>query len=251
MEMQRQLAEMNIQGRQETARLVASMRQPSPLESIVGPDGKPVLVSRENAVGKTPFLKTGRGSAPNGGLPTQALKLQQEELDAIGTASSINADLSALSKQIDEGKLAPSLINNAVAAVRNYTNNSTDETRNLASYQATLEKLRNDSLRLNKGVQTEGDSERAWNEIIKNSNDTEFVKKRLKEVFSINERAANLRKMNVDVIRSNYGIDPMDVSGYQNQPSAVGNTGAAPAATGGLTPAEQAELAALKAKHGR
>jgi hypothetical protein len=54
----RRLAEQDRQAaRVEMARLVASLRpqqQTSPLVSVQGPDGRPVLVTRDEAVGKTP-----------------------------------------------------------------------------------------------------------------------------------------------------------------------------------------------------
>lgn len=158
-------------------------------------------------------------------LPTSALKMQQEELDAIGTSGSINADLGSLEKQIDAGKLQLGPVNNLLAKGKNLIGASDEASRNLASFQSTLEKLRNDSLRLNKGVQTEGDAQRAWNELVSNINDPKVVKQRLGEIQKINERAANLRRMNVDNIRANFGVDPMDVSAYKNQPAAVGGGG--------------------------
>lgn len=158
-------------------------------------------------------------------LPTSALKMQQEELDAIGTSSTINADLASFEKQIDSGQLKLGPMNNLTAKAKNLAGVSDEQSRNFASFQSTLEKLRNDSLRLNKGVQTEGDAQRAWNELVANINDPKVVKQRLGEIKRINERAANLRRMNVDAIRSNFGVDPMDTSGYQNQPAAVGNPG--------------------------
>lgn len=158
-------------------------------------------------------------------LPTSALKMQQEELDAIGTSSTINADLSAISKQLESGKLKLGLVDNLMGKAKNIVGASDEQSRNLASFQATLEKLRNDSLRLNKGVQTEGDAQRAWNELVANINDPGVVKQRLGEIQKINERAANLRRMNVDNIRANFGVDPMDTTGYSNQPAAVGGGG--------------------------
>lgn len=155
-------------------------------------------------------------------LPTPALKLQQEELDAIGTSSSINADLGGIAKQIDDGKLDLSLYSNVTGAARNIIGISDENSRNLASFKSTLEKLRNDSLRLNKGVQTEGDSQRAWNELVANINDKGVVKQRIAEIRKINERAVNLRKMNVDSIRGNFGLEPLDTGGYEKQPAAVG-----------------------------
>lgn len=167
-------------------------------------------------------------------LPTQALKLQKEELDAIGTAASINSDLTGVLSQLNDGKLKLGPIRNAAGEVRNFVGASDENSRNLASFKATLEKLRNDSLRLNKGVQTEGDAVRAWNELVKGIKDPAVVKQRLEEVQKINERAVNLRKMNVDAIRSNYGLSAMDTSGYETQPAAIGAGSAGRPAVGAV-----------------
>lgn len=158
-------------------------------------------------------------------LPAAALKMQNEELDAIGTSGAINADLGALITQIDEKKLDLSLVGNVASKAKNFLGMSDEQSRNFQSFLSTLEKLRNDSLRLNKGVQTEGDAQRAWNELVANINDPKAVKQRLQEIQKINARAANLRRMNLDVIRSNYGLEPLDTSGYQSQPAAVGGSG--------------------------
>ena len=155
-------------------------------------------------------------------LPTSALKMQQEELDAIGTSSSINADLGAMAQQIESGKLKLGMVDNLAAKAKNFVGASDESSRNLATFQATLEKLRNDSLRLNKGVQTEGDAQRAWNEMLTNINDPKLVKQRLSEIQKINERAANLRGMNVETIRSNFGVEPIDTTPRKNLPAAVG-----------------------------
>jgi hypothetical protein len=155
-------------------------------------------------------------------LPSAALKLQQAELDAIGTAAGITADLGGVIKQIDDGKLKLGFFRNLQSEGRQLVGANDEVSKAYGSFKATLEKLRNDSLRLNKGVQTEGDAQRAWNEVLTRINDPEFVKQRLGEIQTINERAVNLRKMNVDAIRGNYGASPMDTSGYQNVPAAVG-----------------------------
>lgn len=157
-------------------------------------------------------------------LPPGALKMQQESLDAIGTASSINADLDGLARQINDGKLSFGPVSNAFNAARNATGLSSEESRNFASFKSTLEKLRNDSLRLNKGVQTEGDAQRAWNELFQNINDTKLVQQRLQEVRALNDRAVQLRKLDIDTIRSNFNQDPMDYSNFTNQKAAVGQT---------------------------
>jgi hypothetical protein len=148
--------------------------------------------------------------------------MQQEGLDAIGLASSLNADLKALDEQVSSGKLKLGMVDNLLGTAKNYVGMSDEQSRNLVTFKATLEKQRNDSLRLNKGVQTEGDAQRAWNELIANINDPKLVSQRLKEISAINERASNLRKLEVDTVRRNYGLDPMEMSGFTDQPAAVG-----------------------------
>jgi hypothetical protein len=163
-------------------------------------------------------------------LPAAALKMQQEGLDAIGTASSINSDLDAVNQQITEGKLKFGPVGNLANKALNAAGMSTDESRNFASFQANMEKLRNDSLRLNKGVQTDGDAQRAWNELFSNINDTKVVQQRLGEIKRLNERAVELRKLDIDNVRSNYGQDPLDTEKYSKVPTALngGNKGGAP-----------------------
>lgn len=161
-------------------------------------------------------------------LPAAALKMQQEGLDAIGTASSINADLDAINKQIGDGKLKFGPMSNLANSALNVSGMSTEESRNFASFKTNMEKLRNDSLRLNKGVQTDGDAQRAWNELFANINDTKVVQQRLAEIQRLNDRAVQLRKLDIDNIRQNYGHEPMDTEGYSKVPAAL--NGGAPAA---------------------
>ena len=159
----------------------------------------------------------------NKGLPQSALKMQQGELDAIATASSIQSDLGEIEKQINDNKLDFGMVSNATNSARNAIGMSNESSRNFASFKSTLEKLRNDSLRLNAGVQTDGDAQRAWNELFNNINDKGVVKQRLAEIKNINARAVNLRKLNVDQIRTNFNQDPLDTSRYESQPAALGS----------------------------
>lgn len=155
-------------------------------------------------------------------MPTAALKMQQADLDAIGIASATQADLSAIEQQVKDGKLDFGPISNLADKGLNMAGYSTEASRNKASFKSSLEKMRNDSLRLNTGVQTDGDAQRAWNELFENINDEGVVLQRLGEIKRINARAVQLRKMNVDGIRANYGRDPVDTSKYEGVGSALG-----------------------------
>lgn len=172
-------------------------------------------------------------------LPAPALKMQQSDLEAIGIASGTQADLGAIEKQIADGKLNFGGLSNLINKGRNAVGMSTEESRNLSSFKSTLEKLRNDSLRLNAGVQTDGDAQRAWNELFENINDGGVVKQRLAEIKRLNARAVSLRKLNIDNVRANYGMDPLDTSKYENQGAVIGTPDNTPP-----------EIAAIIAKHG-
>lgn len=155
-------------------------------------------------------------------MPATALKMQQQELEAIGIAGGIQADLGAVEDQIKTGKLEFGPVSNLMNKARNMAGRSTEESRNMASFKSSLEKLRNDSLRLNTGVQTDGDAQRAWNELFENINDKGVVTQRLDEIKRLNARAVKLRQLNVDNIRANYGKDAMDTEKYATQEAAVG-----------------------------
>jgi hypothetical protein len=148
--------------------------------------------------------------------------MQNETLEALGLIGSINADLGAMQKQIDDGVLDLGPVANRWNEARNAVGLSDESSRAYASFQATLEKMRNDSLRLNKGVQTEGDAQRAWNELFANMNDPNVVSQRLGEIIRINQRAAQLKGMANDQMLANFGHDPMDYSPYLNVGPAVG-----------------------------
>lgn len=163
-----------------------------------------------------------KANAPAKPLPASALKMQQESLDAIGISSSINADLGAVESQIADGKLSFGPVSNLKNAGLNMAGLSTEQSRNFASFKSTLERLRNESLRLNTGVQTDGDAQRAWNELFQNINDTGLVQQRLAEIRAINARGAELHRLRVDSVRANYGAEPLDPSAYARQPAAVG-----------------------------
>jgi hypothetical protein len=161
-------------------------------------------------------------------MPAAALKMRQEAFDAIGTAGTISSDLGAINGLIQGGKLDLGPVSNVVSEARNYAGLSNEGSKNYQTFKATLEKLRNDSLRLNKGVQTDGDAQRAWNELLTNINDPGVVQQRLQEIDAINRRAMELHQFNLDQIDANYGRPATDTSTLRNQPTALGGASPAP-----------------------
>jgi hypothetical protein len=167
----------------------------------------------------------GDGGYSSKPLPAAALKMQGEAIDALGASASINKTLNQKLQQIEKGELKFGLTGNLINKGMNVAGMSTQESRNFASFMSDLERMRNESLRLNSGVQTEGDAQRAWNELFQNVSDTDLVKQRISEIQALNNRAAQLQKLKVDSVRSNYNARPFDFSqieGGENKSTAGG-----------------------------
>ena len=165
--------------------------------------------------------RLGIEQSQNKPLPSPIVKEQQKIRDQIASAVQMNNMLSGFEKQLDEGKLNLSLTGNAANQALNYAGMATDESTNFSNFQAGMEKMRNDSLRLNSGVQTEGDAQRAWNELFKNINDEKVVKARLAEIRKYNDSAINFKKGDINAMRAEYGKGEFDdsVYGQQSQPA--------------------------------
>jgi hypothetical protein len=163
-------------------------------------------------------------------LPASVVKQQDEIIDRLTTARSIQSDMAAFARQIDEGKLDFGPVRNLVNQGRNLAGASTEESRNFASFKSGLEKLRNDSLRLNTGVQTDGDAQRAWSELFQNINDRELVRQRLREIEAINARGAQLQEYRLQVLRGNFGAGALPPPPQMQSPSAAPAAASAPGA---------------------
>lgn len=193
---------------------------------------------RNTATGETknvPNPKPGRLSAT-------AMNLQNDHLDALRTSSGVNANLTKFATQLEKGELNLGPVTNILAGGRNLIGWSDANSRNFASFRANLEKLRNDSLRLNKGVQTEGDAQRAWKELLDNINDEGVVRQRLKEIMVLNDRAVAFHRDSVAQIREDAGMTPIDTNKYE-----VPREGARPPPkpnAGALPPQARAQLKA-------
>lgn len=150
-------------------------------------------------------------------LNATTAKIQNDSLSAINTAAGIDKNLSAFEKQIDEGRLNFGFFSNLINKARNGIGLSNEESNNYNSFATALEKLRNDSLRLNNGVQTEGDATRAWDELINNLNDENIVKQRLAEIRSYNQQAVEFHKAKINQAREDAGASPIEYDQFMQQ----------------------------------
>jgi hypothetical protein len=150
-------------------------------------------------------------------MPAAALKMQDESVEALSAAQRIqNLSSSLLEKVTPDNtgkrKLDLGPVNNAAYAARNYAGASTPESVEFGVMKTDLEKLRNDTLRLNKGVQTEGDAQRAMNEVIQSINDPSLFAAAMTRLNEVNAQAEELQKLQIDDIRSNFRQSPYDYS---------------------------------------
>lgn len=165
-------------------------------EFIPGGPADPSVIAASN---------TAKADASNKPLPAKALQLQLEATDALNTAETVDQTLGKIIQQIDEGTLDLSLAGNVTGGMRNYFGYSNDNSVNLAGFKAGLEKMRNDILILNKGVQTEGDATRAMNAILASPNDEKVVRSQMVRLRELNKRAEELQKKKIQIINQNYG----------------------------------------------
>lgn len=184
------------------------------------------FAQRNNKTGEIKVGPAGVQPKSDKPLPPNALRLIKDETDAMDAAGTMNMILNRAKGRIENGSLNLSFFGNMGAKARNFTGANDESSRNYQTFISDLNRARNQSLLLNKGVQTEGDAQRAWDELLSNVNDEKLVLQRIKEIEEINARAIRLRRANVDMIRANYGADPMDFSARENAaPSAPASGG--------------------------
>ncbi len=147
------------------------------------------------------YTRGGRGQSTKP-LPVGLQKAENDMLEKVQIASNNNADVTNIMGQIDNGQLDPGLLSNKYSEAKSFfgaVDPNDQNTRNYNSFVTTMERLRNESLRLNKGVQTDGDAQRAWAELFKNINDKTIVRDQLARISMLNERAA---KQHASLVRN-------------------------------------------------
>lgn len=164
--------------------------------------------------------------APAKPLPVGALTLQDEITQSLSGAINIAKDASALAQRIRAGEVPLEPTGRIEAWARNLVGISDPESRAYADYKQYVEKLRNDTLRLNKGVQTEGDAQRALNELVAAGNDPGLAAQAMEKVAQINQRAADLQGIRLNNVRQNYGLPAMDTGELVGQPVVIGGANA-------------------------
>jgi len=139
-----------------------------------------------------------------GQLPVQALRVDLDIEDALGAAQSATAIIAKHAQRLNSRELDLGPMTAAGAAIRTKLGRATKADANYTEFRADLQKMVNDSLRLNKGVQTEGDAERAAKEVMA-ANDNVTAARALKRLSEINRRGIELQQRKRAMLRQNYG----------------------------------------------
>lgn len=204
-------AEVSVGG---GSRVVARGQNTGPAVRTLSAQEKRDLGLPENGVYQRKADGTITAVSGQGGDRLSAGQQRQVETyyQEIAGLDNIDAELGRFDRMIETGELELSPVANVIGGARNALGISSENSRNLAEFQATLERVRNDSLRLNKGVQTEGDAQRAWNELIANINDPAVVRRQLRRIQEINTRARRFRQQRINALESGGGQQARQVA---------------------------------------
>jgi hypothetical protein len=181
------IAQMQIEGRREIAAFAAALKQSTQAD-------KPEKV-----------------------LPARLQQAEDDDYEAIDTVTnlltSIDPVIQSLGGYGEKGAnptLRLSALNNTQNQLKNFIGMSTAESQQYAQLQETKTRIVNESLRLNKGVQTEGDAVRAATEVEAawSKNDTEATRKALVRLVEINKRAKKNKEAQIARRRQSQGVKP-------------------------------------------
>ena len=137
-------------------------------------------------------------------MPMAAVK-EDLAIDEVIAGAKSTADM--ISKHVgrfQRGEVSFDPLSRGLASVASATGTGRIKTANYTEFKADLQKMVNDSLRLNKGVQTEGDAQRAVKELM-GANDNVTVMRAMKRLADINKQAAQLQQRKRQTLYSNYG----------------------------------------------
>lgn len=137
-------------------------------------------------------------------LPVGALKELLAVEDALGGTQVLGGIIAKNRERLDNGTLQIGPLQSLIGSVRTGLGVAGDSDVALNEWNSDLTKIVNESLRLNKGVQTEGDAQRAANELM-NARDARTVRAALGRLEAFNNQAIQLQRQKQNLINSNYG----------------------------------------------
>lgn len=160
------------------------------------------------------LLDSKKANQKPGTLSDSLAKQQTEDLDSIRTVQNINEQVEDFLDDIDEGELVFGMTSNFVDSKFGQAigvgGGKYTQKRN--EFRRFMNRLRNELLRIAKGVQTDGDAQRALDELLlpDESLTTEGVRGALEYLYSTNTATIARLQSKVDDLRSAKGMKPYD-----------------------------------------
>ena len=155
---------------------------------------KRMIIGREGAAA---------GAKP---LPVGALRELLNVQDALGATQNVSAIIQKHAQRMQKGELNVYPEDSIGAKFRTTIGRTNANDVNVNEWRADMTRIVNESLRLNKGVQTEGDAQRAVQELMA-ANDQKTAARALQRLAELNQRAVKLQRQKAALIRRNYGQD--------------------------------------------
>ena len=153
-------------------------------------------------------------------LPTKASADELDDVDAIYVSQDLINRSRNFINQIQNGKLVFYAGKTLAENFQIITGTGTEEQiKNSQEFKKFIDRLRNAKLRLAKGVQTEGDAERAVNELITSAetNSEKLIESSLLSLIDGAEVEITKRKSIIDIRRKNAGVKGFDYNQLQLQ----------------------------------
>jgi len=147
-------------------------------------------------------------------LPKWAADRYDEITEALEAGANSMQKASMHLDRIAKGELEVSPIMSGVGAIRRGTGFGNAQDANLAELKADLTEIVNQSLRLNKGVQTEGDAQRSYKEVM-DSNDKETLVRALSRLIQTNKKAIILQQKRRAQTDAQLKISPQSTQAQQ------------------------------------
>lgn len=138
-------------------------------------------------------------------LPPAALKMESDNITTAYESANLANQVDSQMKSIVSNGLQFSPAKNAMLATKSAMGSTDPEVLAYNDFQQFRTKLVNDTLRLNKGVQTEGDAVRAANELT-NAKSTQDVIRSLQKIRDINAQAIGMQNQIVTSRRKSGGL---------------------------------------------
>lgn len=173
----------------------------------------------------------GRGGGSEKPIPVGALNKLLEVEEALGGTNVLGDIIAKNQQRLKNGSLNVGPAASFVGRIRTGLGMAGANDVNLSELNADKTKIVNESLRLNKGVQTEGDAQRAGEELMA-ANDEATLMRAFDRLSQINARGVELQRNKQNIINSNYGRQSdEDTLGYRPSAAAARAPGlpAAPA----------------------